>query len=101
METNTPVADQNTERLIQAAYQPEQAPQEFVASLAMKMTETAKVLAQKQPAPTPPRPGKPWRRIAVIVGGMAACVLVIFAFSSMLGKKPREEKKIPLPPDQG
>jgi tetratricopeptide (TPR) repeat protein len=99
MENNTAVADQNTERLIQAAYQPEPAPQEFVASLALKMTETAKVLAQKRPLP-PPKPGKPWRQIALIVGGMAACVLVIFALASLLRERPGEKKNNPLRPDQ-
>ncbi len=98
METNTVVADQNTERLIRTAYQPEQAPAAFAVSLAMKMTETAKVLAQKQP-PAPPRPGQPWRRIAVVIGGMAACILIAIALSALFRQRPRESKGSPLPPD--
>ena len=54
----------------------------------MKMTEIAKVLAQKQP-PAPPMLGMPWRRIAVVIGGMAACVLLIFALSALFRQRPR------------
>ena len=39
METNTVVAEQNTERLIQAAYQPEPVPQFFAATLETVLTE--------------------------------------------------------------
>jgi ferric-dicitrate binding protein FerR (iron transport regulator) len=89
MEPNTDIADQNTERLIQAAYQSEPASVEFAAQLEAKLIETATKQQQRQQTmATPPAPSKRWRRIAGVLGGLAACILLVYAFSAMQRKTP-------------
>lgn len=93
MEPNTTVADQNTERLIQSAYQPEPVPPEFAASLATLMQATADGLAQQQAAmPAPVARSNRWRMLACVLGGVAACVLMVYALSHFQRPEPEPQK---------
>ncbi|MBI3821728.1 MAG: FecR domain-containing protein [Planctomycetes bacterium] len=80
MDTTTPIAEQNTARLIEAACQPEPMASEFAAQVAARMLAQAKTLAPRQ---TTPRPERPWRRVALVVSGLAACALLLWAYAAL------------------
>jgi tetratricopeptide (TPR) repeat protein len=69
------IADQNTEKLIQAAYEPDPVPPAFTAALKATLIAAVKPQATITPA-------RRWRWAAVVVGGIAACVLIGLAISS-------------------
>ncbi len=89
MDPNTTIADQNTERLIQTAYQPEPAPSDFAVMLEATLKDALRTMPSRQTAP-PPKPRL--RRLAFVVGGVAACVLFVFALVS-LQQSPQQDGK--------
>ncbi len=92
MESNTTIADQNTERLIQAAYQPEAASPTFVADMEKLALATARGLAQQQTTSVAPR--NRWRWAALIMGGVAACLLIVYALSNFQRPAPPNQRQI-------
>lgn len=96
MEPNTTIADQNTERLIQGAYQPEPVPPFFAATLEAALLESAKSLPKDTTPPAPP-PQKNWRWIALVVGTMAASILIGWAIIASMQNTPNPNPEKPGP----
>src|ERR1051325_11939125 len=91
MENNPTIAEQNTERLLKSAYQPEPAPPAFAATLEAKLQDAARTLA-KQTLPASAWPRSRW--VALVLAGMAASGLVVWAILSSR-QPPPDEKKLP------
>src|SRR5579883_2937245 len=87
--TDTGIGDKNTERLLQTAYQPPSVPEEFAAMLEKQLLD----LPPAPPAPVQPPAGRSRLRVAaLVVGGLAACILLAVGFSSLF-RTPRSVKK--------
>ncbi len=76
MDQSTQVADQNTDRLIQAAYEPDFLPADLKAKVEAKLIAESLALAQRRTMPAPAAAPTRWRRLAVIGGSIATCLLI-------------------------
>ena len=94
MDTNTVIADQNTERLLQAAHPAEPVPPEFAIKLEETLKRALRAMPTRQTAPPPQSESqKRWRQLSLVVGSLAACLLFVLAFSMLSRTQPEERKQ--------
>jgi tetratricopeptide (TPR) repeat protein len=96
MDTNTTVADLNTERLIEAAYKPDLVPPAFAAALETKLVEQSRRQAMPSLPAMSPSPAVLAGRVrwtALAFGALAACILIAYVLSSKPERPHKEGPK--------